>query len=274
MKTLKLITLLITLLAFGDARAQTKTEDPTAAENDAKVKAQTIIEKSRQNSGKKIALGEIKALTLSLETKLPAIDNFEEVITKTEINVSFPDKIRTFSIGSTSQNSSLATNILNGELFTKNVEFNSKNQTAGINVDLGSKESQKRELKWKSWSFVFPITLDAWYFPLEFKYRGIAESKDGRADLLEAVSSGGTTYRLFFDQNSHLLLLMSVSFQNKANKLIESKYFFSDYKENGGLIIAHKISFEQNGALMEERTIKNLKLNPVFKADFFDVKEK
>lgn len=52
----------------------------------------------------------------------------------------------------------------------------------------------------------------------------------------------------------------------------QRKYFYSDYQEIEGLNVATKIKIEQDGNLSEERTLKTLKLNPVFKSDFFEVK--
>jgi outer membrane lipoprotein-sorting protein len=59
-----------------------------------------------------------------------------------------------------------------------------------------------------------------------------------------------------------------------ANKEIEKKYFFSDYRVEDGLLVAHKVIVEQNGKVVAETEIKKFQFNPTFKADFFEVKGK
>ena len=51
-----------------------------------------------------------------------------------------------------------------------------------------------------------------------------------------------------------------------------NKYFFSNYQEKGGLLIATKIVIERNGKVAQEKEIKDLKVNPTFKPDLFSVR--
>ena len=46
-------------------------------------------------------------------------------------------------------------------------------------------------------------------FPVEFTYVGQAESKDGKADVLDVTGAGGFTARLFIDGTTHLPLMLS-----------------------------------------------------------------
>ena len=65
---------------------------------------------------------------------------------------------------------------------------------------------------------------------------------------------------------------MTESWTGENNKQNENKLFFSDYQEKDGLLIATKIITERNGEVVEEKEIKDLKINPKFKSDMFDVK--
>lgn len=268
--TVIFLLLLSSNILFG----QTDTKNIASAEGESVTRAKEIIKKSREAISKEVKTSDIKGLTLSLESKLPAIDRFETSTSDAELSVSFPDKIYSHGMGYTSQNSSVSSTILNGEAYDKKFSVNSGGKSSRVSVNFGTKEDQIRDFKWRTWTIIFPITLDSWYFPLEFKFLAIAESKDGKAEVIEAVSSNNVAYRLFFDQKSHLLLLMTVNFKTAENKQIEDKYFFSDYREDNGLIIAHKIDVQQNGETTESRTIKNLIINPEFKPDFFDVTKK
>jgi hypothetical protein len=129
-------------------------------------------------------------------------------------------------------------------------------------------------LKDDAFLVVFPILLDyAGYRPVELKYVGVAEAGGTKADVLEAVLTSGAKYRFFFDQQTHLLLLANETWTSReTNKERERKYFFSDYRKEDGLLIAHKIITEENGEVTAERLIKRLQINPTFKPDYFAVK--
>ncbi|HSK71274.1 MAG TPA: hypothetical protein VK892_06235, partial [Pyrinomonadaceae bacterium] len=130
-------------------------------------------------------------------------------------------------------------------------------------------------LKRSVFPVLFPILLDSSdCFPYNFSYIGVAESKDGRANMIEAVSSDNITYRLFFDEKTNLLLLLTKTWINKANVKRELKYFYSNYKNIEGLQIASTVKIEDGGKLIQTQEIKSLKINPTFKANFFNVKKK
>jgi hypothetical protein len=244
-------------------------------EDEAKKRAQSIIARSRTQTNKKIKIDDIKSFTIAYESKLPPIEKFEEAVSNSELNVLFPDKIYSHGKGENSGSNSISlfSSVLNADKFDKKVESLSGGKSVAATFNFGTKESQIKEFKWRTWTLIFPITLDVWYYPFDFKFIAVAESKDGKAEVLEAVSASKTVYRLFFDQTSHLLLMMTRSFQTSDGIKVEEKYFFSDYKETNGLIIAHKIEYQQNNELIETRTIKSIKINPELKSEMFNVKE-
>lgn len=165
-----------------------------------------------------------------------------------------------------------------------------------------SKESsmaEKRESFLQNfWLTIFPILLDSpWGESHTFEYVGKAESPDGRADIIDVKSndvSDTVKIQLFFDEDSHLLLMMTV-IDNKEKEgmkvFSDTKYFFSNYERVDGFLIAKKINIEsQSKTKMDKRimgyklkggnikttseiTLEEVKINPTFKPDTFLIKD-
>ncbi|MER3478823.1 MAG: hypothetical protein C4287_23145 [Leptolyngbya sp. ERB_1_2] len=245
-------------------------------------RAQEIVKKAKAAVGKKTDLASAKTFTVSYESsgRIAYQDKILEANAKVEVNLSGFDKIRAsksiqhFSNGKHTNNEKQEF-VLNGDGFffdTKvfgisgeKIDFNAK-----TDVD---KDQMKKSFRDEIFYLFFPLALDAsWYFPMNFSYVGVAESKDGKAEVLELTAPNKTIYRLFFDAKTYLLLMMTEIRTNEQNKSFEKKYFYSDYQEKDGLLAATKIVVESNGKVVEEREIKSLKINPTFKPNFFDVK--
>lgn len=264
---------LLLIVVIGIAYPQ---QDQSADISKKTDKANEILQAARKAFSKKTDISEVKSLTIistgqsQLTTELGSTDGTNKI----ETNFIFPDKIHRIFDGIHSTNSEITSFIVNGELVSYNSAFYTRNGEK-INFDYYASKSQKELraiVKRDAFFSVFPITLDSsWFTPLEFSYIGIAESKDGKANVLEAVSTAGTKYRLFFDVQTNLLLMMIVSRQDK-DKTIETKYFYSDYKEMDGLLVASKIVI-RNNLRTEEILVKTLKVNPKFKDNFYDVKK-
>jgi hypothetical protein len=131
----------------------------------------------------------------------------------------------------------------------------------------------------------------------EFAGVGEAQAEDGRADVVDVKSPGGLAVRLFFDKESHHLLLMSYrelapqrialshgqqdknappEEQSAAAKdfRIEVQLRFSDYRAEDGVSVPHLIVQEKNGKVTEERKLKSFNVNPTFQSNHFEVKSK
>jgi hypothetical protein len=80
-----------------------------------------------------------------------------------------------------------------------------------------------------------------------------------------------------FDQKSHRLLMMAKIFIEDG-KTYERNFYFSDYKENSGLMIPHKFTVKgvtSSGTdVFIESNLKILKINPEFDAKIFEIKDK
>jgi hypothetical protein len=277
---MKHVKILIVFLALcASLSAQDKSPAASNSQKSEPVKkAEQILQQAREAISKKIKIADVKSFTLgskSSELLFVAGKKIEGTVEE-EYNFVLPGKIRHNFAGNYSTNQSITTAVLDGEKFSSKIDTFVEGKL--VNYNLGAsinKKEQISQLKHDAFIAFFPITLDASVYLLtEFNYVGVAEAKDGKAFVIEAVAPSKAKYRLFFDAATHLLLMMTESWTNGENKPSENKYFFSDYRDRDGLLVANKIVTERNGEVVKEKEIKTLKINPDFKADFFEVKEK
>jgi hypothetical protein len=262
-----LIILSSSVFVLGQTNSSAVTKEQTAKE---------ILEKTLK--AQKVQTDKIKGLTVNYEKTvyLSLGERKIEQNISTKLEFSLPDKIHQENSGNYTTNKEISQFTLNGTLFSYKVElFDNDGDKINFDPFASSDSTQlKDNLKKDTFYAFFPIIFDSSiYTPLNFAFIGIAQSKNDKAAILEAVTAGGVNYRYFFDEKTNLLLMMTESWKNKDNQLREKKYFYSDYKEIDGLFIASKIKVEQNEKLIEERTIKNLKINPIFKENYFAVKK-
>lgn len=146
------------------------------------------------------------------------------------------------------------------------------------------------------WLLTTPESLSA-----RFSYAGEAETKDGKADVIDVKGDGEFAARLFLDKQTHRPLLLSYRAPQaragmvmrtmqgspedaeKRRKEIEEEahrqpptpemadveVYFSDYRAVDGLLLPHKITRAVNGKFSEEWEIKKFKVNPPLKATDF-----
>ena len=135
------------------------------------------------------------------------------------------------------------------------------------------KEEKISKLKFTAFSSIFPLLLK-FDNSLKFKFVGVAKAGKQKADVIETKLSDSYKLNLFFDRETHLLLLMTAKFYDEIlKKEIEQKFFYSDFKEESGLLFAHKIIIQENNEAIEEKLIKLITPNPEMKTDFFEVKK-
>ena len=140
---------------------------------------------------------------------------------------------------------------------------------------------------------------------VEYKYAGESEVEDLKADVLDVTGPDKFSVRVFFDQSSHLPLLLSYRGPKprvvtmtrqagdhakpedvkKAREEAEKKMsaetpaipeevdFYirlTDHKRVGGLMLPHKLTFLTDTEVSEEFEISKYQVNPQFKADLFE----
>jgi hypothetical protein len=140
---------------------------------------------------------------------------------------------------------------------------------------------------------------------------GVAESPDGKADILETKEETGRTLRLFIDQETKLPLMVQYqdpkpvimmggpgaprgpggpggpppappSPEEMQKRMEEMRrnppplgtyaLHLSDFKKVDGIMLPHKIETSLDGEPNEEWTIERYKVNPSIKTDFWDKK--
>lgn len=158
--------------------------------------------------------------------------------------------------------------------------------------NLETKEHAQNEV----YTDVMPLLLREWGWDKEggknskylgekdYKYLGKAKVGKRLTDVLEIVQPEKIKehgfIKLFFDEKSKLLLMMLLEIKVQ-NGTSQAKYYFSDYQEMDGLLVAKKINTEaivtkKDGSkqrTIQKITVKDFKINPVFKAGTFAVKK-
>ncbi|HEX5109102.1 MAG TPA: hypothetical protein VFV95_11670 [Vicinamibacterales bacterium] len=132
---------------------------------------------------------------------------------------------------------------------------------------------------------------------------GIAESPEGKADVLEFNTPDGAATRVMIDDKNHTPLLLSwtgiasqlgnfnrgganrggnrgaAGGQQQGNRggnrggagqVAPLQMYLSDYKSVNGIKLPHLIQSGSNGETTEELVVKSYRINPTFKADLFD----
>ena len=154
-----------------------------------------------------------------------------------------------------------------------------------------------------------------------YAYAGEYKEPDGTADMIDVKGQEGFSARLYVEQKTHRLLMLSYQgkqlsqvmrmmgrpgqaqderkltpeqqeklrqtrqaasekrrkqFEEALAKApeVEYRWVFSDYKNVKGITLPHHLSKTEAGHEYEEWEISNFKINPKFKADTFDTKEK
>jgi len=140
---------------------------------------------------------------------------------------------------------------------------------------------------------------------VEYKYAGESDVEDAKADVIDVSGPDNFSIRVFFDQKSHLPLLLSYrgpkprivtmtrqagsapkadeikKAQDEAEKKMHAEApavpeevdFYirlTDHKKVGGLMLPHKLTFLTDSEVSEEFEITKYQLNPQFKGDHFD----
>ena len=140
---------------------------------------------------------------------------------------------------------------------------------------------------------------------VEYKYAGESDVEDAKADVIDVSGPDNFSIRVYFDQKSHLPLLLSYrgpkprimtmtrsagsvpkpedikKAQEEAEKKMHAEAppvpeevdFYirlTDHKKVGGIMLPHKLTFLTDTEVSEEFEISKYQLNPQFKDDHFD----
>lgn len=111
-------------------------------------------------------------------------------------------------------------------------------------------------------------------YPLTFTRIGIAESPQGKADVIEAKGPDNFTARLLINQDTHLPVMLSwtgPAGRAGAPPTPESRLFFADYRDVDGVMLPFRIRRAAGAETTEETTFDRYKLNPKIDPKKFEV---
>lgn len=117
-----------------------------------------------------------------------------------------------------------------------------------------------------SWLLITPGTL-----PVEFTYAGEARADGKTADVLDAQGPNNFAARLFIDQQTHQLLMLTYKAKANASE-VEVRWVVSDYRNVSGLSLPHRLTKSIGDQVTGEITINKVKINPSLKPDKFERK--
>ncbi len=267
-----------------------------AQNTSSKVRAQKVLEQARAALGDEAAVNNLKGFSASFKVR-SLIRNGEQRLGEVQVDFSLPDKFVKNEIQNLPGN--LGQVISRATLNAERAEFNVRTTTPEVPVLPALKTDPAKEqaallqrLRKEYTLYLFQIlqSPDS-SLPIEYTYVGEAQADDGRADVLEAKGPGGVTLRLFFDRQTHRLLLLSyqepapqrlvlaaggkpVQTTGSTGELstIEVQVRFSEYRNEHGIFLPHLITRERGGTVDQEMTLKDFKVNPSFKSQYFEVK--
>lgn len=105
-------------------------------------------------------------------------------------------------------------------------------------------------------------------FPLTFQKFGIAESPQGKADVITVLGPNNFTASLLINQESHLPVMLSwvppappARAGSTAPAPVEQRVYFADYRDEGGVMWPHRIRRAAGADTTEETTIDRVRLN-------------
>jgi len=100
--------------------------------------------------------------------------------------------------------------------------------------------------------------------PIEYSHIGVAESKDGSADVLEARGAGGFALRLYLDKSTHRVLMMepTVRLEVGGPQNAAERWRFSGYVSRSGLSLPKLILIDFNRQVGVEWEFSSVVVNP------------
>ncbi|MBI1765682.1 MAG: hypothetical protein HYR56_30125 [Acidobacteria bacterium] len=272
------------------------------AQGDAVAKAQSILAQARAALGNEAKWKALQSLSISGNVRRSMGERQMEG--ELQLEMLLPDKImRTEVISPMAGIEITRTEVLNGTDVW--VDQNSGHGGGG-NVVIrraGDDSPQGRELANKATriellrqSLALLLSAPA-SAGTEFSFAGEAEAADGKANVIEVKVDGAQLGRLFVDQKSNRLLMLTYQgrkprmvmsqrsgppseaemqkhtqeLEAQANNptLDEFQMRFSDYRDEGGISFPHHIVKSVADEVTEEIQLSKFKINPTLKADKF-----
>jgi len=287
---------------------------PAAAPAAPDPKAQDVIKQARAALGGEAALAKVQSLTVTGSSRRTFGER--EVTADVTLDVLFPDKYkRTEDVGIQGGPSFTRVSAVNGgEVWDDSTNrggggfrFGGPGGPGGPGGQGGQgaqgaqggrqvteedrqrfRQMQERRMKgeFARYALILLLKTDA-----AVTYGGVAEAPDGKADVLDVKPADAPEMKLFVDQSSHKLLMLTyeglmprVAFnrngqrptpeeiekmRNTPPQQVTFEVHFTDYKKVDGVLLPHTITQGTNGTVNEEFTIEKYKLNAPLKPEQF-----
>jgi hypothetical protein len=293
--TLSLVLALTTsLLLVGQQRV--------SANDDAAAKAQAILAQARAALGNEAKLKSLQSLTIT--GTLHRVLGNRDLNGEVQLDILLPDyTMKAETLAPMPGAEMTMTEVLNGaEVWT---DQSSGHGGGMVVIRRGPDTPQGKELAkasvradvtrlWLGLLLNAPTSSGVTY-----SFAGEAEAPDGKANVLDVKGANNFTARLFLDQKTHRLLMLTYQARKPrlmtntfsggarpseeemqkrlkeaeaeaaAQPLVEYQIRFSDYKEEGGIAFPHRITKSINEEINEEWELAKFKLNPGLKPEKF-----
>ncbi|HZS09775.1 MAG TPA: hypothetical protein VFD58_33420 [Blastocatellia bacterium] len=84
---------------------------------------------------------------------------------------------------------------------------------------------------------------------------------NGKAADVVAVTIGETKFTVYFDKETHLIIKTAAEGMNQAMEKVPTEAIYDNYKEVGGIKIAHKATIYQAGEKFIDLMVSDVKIN-------------
>jgi hypothetical protein len=207
----KIVVLLLAVILPPWVLAQTG-----ATSADAKARAQEVLKKARAALGDEAKLNALQSLSVSVGYR--RVMGERETAGEMTYEFLFPSKFLRTDVFSPFPGLDITnTQVINGDRVWTDFQSSNPNMAQGAGrggggMMFGGPPGQNRDQAIQAefgrlllcWLLTTPSSL-----PVEFTYAGEAKSKDGMADAIDVTGPNNFKARLFFDQQSHRLLMLS-----------------------------------------------------------------
>jgi hypothetical protein len=100
-------------------------------------------------------------------------------------------------------------------------------------------------------------------FPLTFKYAGLGEAPDGKADVIDVTGPANFSARLIVQRDTHLPVMLMWEAPGPAQpKPVEQRMYFADFRDVDGLKLPFRTRRAVGGETIEETTFDRIRINP------------
>jgi hypothetical protein len=108
-------------------------------------------------------------------------------------------------------------------------------------------------------------------YPLTFKYAGIGEAPEGKADVLDVAGPGNFAARLVVQQDTHLpvMLMWQQPAPGQASPA-EYRLYYADFRDVNGVKWPFRIRRAVGGQTIEETTFDRIRINAKIDAKKFE----